>query len=215
LTSILSKYQGTRLGRQELEAELLTDNPGALWRAEDIEKTRISPDKLPPMRRIVIALDPAIATSEGACETGIIVAGAGLLDSRGYLIHDASGKYSPDAWARQAVHHFDHFRADKIVSEANLPCGEIVQSTVNTVRPNVPLKLVRAHVGKRVRAEPVAALYEQGRVSHAGIFQELEDQLASWDASTSMESPDRLGALVHGIVELMIDQTPDMRYAIR
>jgi phage terminase large subunit-like protein len=204
LNSILGKYAGTRLGRQELEAEILLDTPGALWRAADIEKTRISPDKVPPMRRIVVAIDPAMATSEGACETGLIVSGVGELDSRGYVLHDASGKYTPDGWARMAVSLFDHYRADRLVAESNLPCGEIVTNTLATVRANLPLKLIHARTGKRARAEPVAALYEQGRVAHAGLYSELEDQLTSWDASTSSESPDRLDALVHALTELML-----------
>jgi phage terminase large subunit-like protein len=208
LNSILSRYAGSRLARQELEAEILLDTPGALWRAEDIERTRISSDRIPPMRRIVVAIDPAMATSETACETGLIVAGIGQLDSRGYVLHDASGKYSPDQWARQAVALFDQFKADRIVSEANMPCGEIVTNTINTVRPNIPLKLIHARTGKRSRAEPVAALYEQGRISHCGLFSELEDQLTSWDASTSAESPDRLDALVHGLSALMFDTAP-------
>ncbi len=211
LDSILAKYKGTRLGRQELDAELLEDTPGALWKVEDIERTRIAPDRVPPLRRIVVAIDPAMATSIGACETGLVVCGLGQLDSRGYVLHDASGKYTPDGWARQAVNLFDQHQADRIVSEANLPCGEIVTNTLNSVRPNLPIKLIHAHSGKRVRAEPVAALYEQGKVSHCGVFGELEDQLTSWDAGASNESPDRLDALVHGLTELML-QAADGRY---
>jgi phage terminase large subunit-like protein len=215
LNSILGKYQNTRLGRQELLAEVLTDTPGALWRAADIEKTRISPDKIPPMRRIVVAIDPAMATSEGACETGLIVAGVGELDSRGYVLHDASGKYTPDGWARQAVALFDQFKADRLVCEGNLPCSEICRNTLETVRKNLPLKLVHARTGKRARAEPVAALYEQGRVSHCGLLEALEDQLTSWDASTSSESPDRLDALVHALTELMLGSQVDTRIFTR
>ncbi len=208
LGAILDKYKGTRLGRQELEAEILLDTPGALWTIESIERTRIAPDKAPPLRRIVVALDPAMATSDGACETGLIVAGIGQLDSRGYLLHDASGKYTPDGWARQAVSLFDQYQADRIVSEANLPCGEIVTNTLASIRASLPLKLIHTHSGKRVRAEPVAALYEQGKVSHCGLFDALEDQLTGWDAATSNESPDRLDALVHGLTELMLNEQP-------
>src|SRR5262249_20776680 len=131
-----------------------------------------------------------------------------------YLLHDASGKYTPDGWARQAVMLFDRYKADRIVSEANLPCGEIVTNTLKLVRENLPLKLIRAHQGKRVRAETVAGVYEQGRIAHCGLFSELEDQLTSWDASTSNESPDRLDALVHGVTELML-QANDGRYFTR
>jgi phage terminase large subunit-like protein len=215
LDSILGKYAGTRLGRQELEAEILLDVPGALWKAADIEKTRISPDKVPPMRRIVVAIDPAMATSEGACETGLVVCGVGELDSRGYVLHDASGKYTPDGWARQAVALFDHYKADRIACEANLPCSEICRNTLDTVRKDLPLKLVHARTGKRSRAEPVAALYEQGRVSHCGLLEALEDQLTSWDASTSSESPDRLDALVHGFHELLLGSQVDTRIFTR
>jgi phage terminase large subunit-like protein len=129
-------------------------------------------------------------------------------------LHDASGKYTPDGWARQAVALFDEYRADRIVSEANLPCGEIVTNTLATVRQNLPVKLIHAHTGKRARAEPVAAIYEQGRVAHCGLFSELEDQLTGWDAATSSESPDRLDALVHGLTELMLGER-DGRYVTR
>ena len=214
LNTILGRYAGTRLGRQEIEAELLADTPGSLWRVEDIERVRVAPDKVPPLRRIVVAVDPAMATSSGACETGLVVCGLGALDSRGYFLHDASGKYTPEGWARQAVALLDQYEADRIVAEANLPCGEIVTNTLATVRPNLPLKLIHAHQGKRVRAEPVAALYEQGKISHCGLFTELEDQLTGWDASTSNESPDRLDALVHGFTELML-RGNDGRYFTR
>jgi phage terminase large subunit-like protein len=141
--------------------------------------------------------------------------GVGELDSRGYVLHDASGKYTPDGWARMAVALFDHYRADRIVSEANLPCGEIVTNTLATVRQNLSVKLIHAKQGKRSRAEPVAALYEQGRVAHAGLYAELEDQLTSWDAGTSAESPDRLDALVHGLTELMLGDGIDTKLFTR
>jgi len=199
LQELRQRYEGTRLGRQELYGELLLDTPGALWRATDIESTRISSDKLPEMVRIVVAIDPAVTSGETSDETGIVIVGKGI-DGRGYVLGDRSCRDTPSGWAHRAVQAFEDFNADRIVAEKNQG-GDMVEMTIRSVMPSAPYKGVSARTGKRLRAEPQAALYEQGRVSHVGMFEQLEDQMTTWlpDSGTS---PDRLDALVHGLAEL-------------
>lgn len=195
---IISKYEGTRLGRQEIGAELLEDVPGALWNRNNILY------KPPPeLQRVVVAIDPATTSGEGADETGIIVAGKGI-DGNGYILADRSARISPDGWARRAVQAFDDFEADRIIGESNNG-GEMVGLTIGTVRKNLPYTAVHASRGKRARAEPVAALYEQHRVFHTQPFNELEDQLVTWTPESG-ESPDRLDALVWALTELFLGQ---------
>ena len=194
---IISKYEGTRLGRQEIKAEMLEDVPGALWN-RNIIQYKPAPD----MVRVVVAIDPAVTSSENADETGIIVAGKGV-DGKGYVLSDRSARVSPDSWARRAVQGYDDFRADRIVGEVNNG-GEMVGLTIRTVR-NVPYKAVHASRGKQARAEPVAALYEQGKIFHIQPFDELEDQLVTWTPENG-ESPDRLDALVWAITELFLQE---------
>lgn len=204
---IINKYEGTRLGRQELNAEMLNDMPGALWRAQNIEEQRRKeyPEDL---QRIVVAVDPALSNEEGADETGIIVAGVGVDEGgnpHGYVLEDASGHYAPDEWARMAVSMYDKWDADRIVAEANQG-GEMVRMTLKASRNTAPITLVKASRGKVTRAEPVAALYEQGRVSHVGLFEELEDQMLGFtsdlDRKAFGRSPDRVDALVWALTEL-------------
>jgi predicted phage terminase large subunit-like protein len=142
-----------------------------------------------------------VSASETSDETGIIAAGLGN-DGRGYVLADRSLRTSPDAWARRAVSAYHEFKADRIVAEANNG-GEMVRLTIRTVDPNVPVTLVHASRGKYVRAEPVAALYEQGRVSHVEPFPDLEDQLCSYTPESG-DSPDRLDALVWALTDLML-----------
>lgn len=194
------RYGGTRLGRQELDGEVLTDTPGALWTWERIEAARVA--KAPDLRRVVVAIDPAVSTGEGSDETGIVVAAIGY-DGRGYVLEDASGKYSPDGWARRAVHLAAEHKADRIVAEVNNG-GQLVEHTLRTVDRSAAYKAVHASRGKATRAEPIAALYEQARVSHVGRLDTLESQLTGWDPSTSAKSPDRIDALVWALTELMI-----------
>lgn len=181
LEQIKRKYEGTRLGRQELNAEILDDVPGSLWTREGLDKARRNrTEKLPDMQRVVVAIDPAgksqeTAISEGTAETGIVVAGLGV-DGRGYLIDDLSCSLSPNGWARRALSAFDMYAADCIVVETNQG-GDMVKQTVQSVRPGVNVREVHASRGKVTRAEPIAALYEQGRISHVGTFPELEDQM--------------------------------------
>jgi len=197
LAELKLRYEGTRLGRQELYGEILTDTPGALWTMDDIDKARIK--SAPELTRIVVAIDPAVTSGDDSDETGIVVVGKGI-DGRGYVLADRSCRLSPDGWARRAVQAFEDFQADRIVAEKNQG-GEMVELTIRSVMPHAPYKGITAKVGKRLRAEPIAALAEQGRISHVGMFEELEDQMVTW-LPDSGHSPDRLDALVHGLAEL-------------
>lgn len=203
LKSIVDKYQGTRLGRQELDGELMEEAEGALWTRVMIENARLK-GALPPMRRVVVAVDPAVTAKEDSNLTGIVAAGLGV-DDRGYVLADSSGRYSPAGWARKAVEQWDGLKADRIVAEGNQG-GDLVRDTIQHVRANVPVSIVHASRGKQARAEPVAALYEQGRITHAQAFPELEDQMATWEPLGDMPSPDRLDALVWALTELMVNR---------
>lgn len=199
ISHILRRYENTRLGRQELLAEILDDVPGALWTRANIEENRISGD-VPDMVRIVVAVDPEATSGTDSAETGIIVCGVDK-QLRGFVIDDVSIKGSPHVWASQVVASFHKHKADRIVAESNQG-GEMVAHTIATVDRKVPVKLIHASRSKQTRAEPVAALYEQGKVSHIGMFGELEDQMCTWVPGE--KSPDRLDALVHGFSELML-----------
>jgi phage terminase large subunit-like protein len=200
---ILARYEGTRLGRQELYAELLEDAQGALWTRGLIDSKRLA--LAPSLKRIVVAIDPAATNTEQSDETGIIVAGVGT-DGRGYILEDLSGKYSPDQWARKACDAYHRHMADRVVAEVNNG-GDMVGMTLRTMDKHISYKELRASKAKRARAEPVAALYEQGRVSHVGQFAQLEDQLCSWEPDGDYRSPDRLDALVWALTELMLERT--------
>ncbi len=201
LERLLRTYEGTRLGRQELQAELLEESDGALWSRAGLDALRVS--AAPPFRRVVVAVDPAVTAGDNADETGIVVAGLGE-DGQGYVIADLSGRYSPDAWASKAVQAYHAHRADRIVGEVNQG-GDLIGLTLRTVDPGVAYKSVRASRGKRARAEPIAALYEQRRVHHLQALPDLEDQMTSWVPSVSDASPDRVDALVWALTELMIE----------
>jgi len=202
---VISKYEETRLGRQEINAELLEDVPGALW-----HRANILYKPVPDLVRVVVAIDPATTSGEGADETGIIAAGKGI-DGLGYVLADRSARVSPDSWARRVVQAFDDFKADRIIGEVNNG-GEMVGLTIGTVRKNLPYTAVHASRGKQVRAEPVAALYEQHRIFHIQPFDELEDQLVTWTPESG-ESPDRLDALVWAFTELFL-QEPEPKQGI-
>ena len=197
LEELKSRYEGTRLGRQELYGELLLDTPGSLWRLSDIDETRV--DEAPELVRIVVAIDPAVTSGEESDETGIVVVGKGA-DGRGYVLADRSCRDTPSGWAHRAVQAFHDFNADRIVAEKNQG-GDMVEQTIRSVLSTAPYKGITAKQGKRLRAEPIAALYEQGRISHVGSFDILEDQMTTWLPDSGL-SPDRLDALVHGLTEL-------------
>lgn len=202
------KYEGTRLGRQELLAELLSDTPGALWTLAIIEDTRV--ESLPPLKRIVIGVDPQGASSdeENATETGIIVAGIGY-DDHGYVIADYSINETPAKWGEAVVDAYVEYEADCIVGEVNNG-GEMVEFVVQAAgkakgMKRVNFKSVRASRGKQTRAEPISAFYERNEVSHLGVLSELEDQLTTWVPGD--KSPDRLDASVWALTELMVDDS--------
>jgi predicted phage terminase large subunit-like protein len=209
LHQIIRKYEGTRLGRQELNAELLDDVPGALWNRELLEASRWPAHKnVPDLVRIAVAIDPAVSTGEDSDETGIIVAGKDA-DGHGYVLADQSGRYPPTEWARKAIALYRQHKADRIVAEVNNG-GDMVEATIRMVDNNVSYSAVRATRGKVVRAEPVAALYEQGRIHHVGAFPTLEDQQCSFttdfDRVAAGFSPDRVDALVWAFSDLLVEQ---------
>lgn len=207
LKQIEERYGGTRLGRQELEGEILGDIPGALWTRGNIDDNRLRevPEDL---ERVIVAVDPAASSEEGADENGIVVVGlARDADgyARGYVLEDGSLRGTPEEWANKAVNLYRKWQADKVVAEKNNG-GEMVESVLKTVDRSLPVKLVHATRGKIVRAEPISALYEQGRVHHVGRFDELEDQMCLFSVdnirNASTGSPDRVDALVWGLSEI-------------
>ena len=205
-TQIIQQYEGTRLGRQELLAELLEDFPGALWTRSILDRAN-APVNIPDMTRIVVAVDASGARSaydESADSIGIIVSGKGI-DGRGYVLADRSCKLSPAGWGRRACEAFHEFNADRLIYERNFG-GAMVEHVIKTADPSVACKEVVASRGKVVRAEPISALYEQNRISHVGSLPELEDQmcLMASDGYMGDGSPDRVDALVWALSDLMI-----------
>ena len=188
------RYGGTRLGRQELDAELIDDNQNALWQRRWIEDARLR--EAPPLSRIVVAVDPP-ATSHGD-ECGIVVAGSA--NNEAYVLADRSAAgLSPAAWAKAVIDAYESHSADCIVAEANQG-GDMVKAVLVQELPDAPVKLVHATRAKRTRAEPAAQLYEKGRVHHVGAFAELEDQMCQYDGTG--RSPDRMDALVWALAHL-------------
>ncbi len=207
IKALYDRYAGTRLGRQELEGEILGDIPGALWNRTTIDDNRVkvAPESL---ERVLVAVDPAASSHEGSDENGIVVVGmARDADgyARGYILEDGSLRGTPEEWGKKAVHLYRKWSADKIVAEKNNG-GEMVASVLKSVDRSVPVKLVHASRGKVVRAEPISALYEQGRIHHVGCFDKLEDQMCEFSIDNvrneSTGSPDRVDALVWGITEV-------------
>ncbi len=198
--ALAARYAGTRLGRQELDGEILDDAPGALWRRAQIDAARHA-GSAPALRRIVVGVDPAASATAQSDETGIVVAGLGH-DGRIYVLDDRSGTYSPEQWAARVVAAYREHRADRVVAEVNQG-GDMVSSVLRAVDASLPLSTVHARRGKALRAEPVAALYEQGRVSHCGALARLEDQMCAWDPTGDDRSPDRIDALVYAVSDLL------------
>lgn len=200
VTELERRYAGSRLGRQELDGEVLDDSAGALFRWSWVDTARVA--KAPDLRRVVVAVDPATTSHDESDETGIVVAGIGY-DGRGYILADESGRYRPEEWARRVASAYATHRADAVIAEGNQG-GEMVASVLRSAGgAGMPVRIVHAKRGKATRAEPVAVLYEQGRVSHVGSLARLEDQLTTWDPATAHASPDRLDALVYAVTELM------------
>jgi phage terminase large subunit-like protein len=210
LEAIKRRYQNTRLGRQELNGEVLFDVAGALWTREMLDRANGS-WKLPDMKRVVVAIDPSGTRGEedSGDSVGIVVAGLGA-DDFGYVLADKTCKLSPDGWGRVAVQAYRDFKADRIVAERNFG-GAMVEHTIKVVDRNVSYKEVVASRGKVQRAEPISALYEQNRIRHVGTFVELEDQLAAMtsDGYVGDGSPDRVDALVWALSELMVSPEPE------
>ncbi|WP_245710410.1 DNA-packaging protein [Albimonas donghaensis] len=201
LDAVNRRYAGSALGRQELEGELLDDVEGALWNRALIDGGRVA--VAPEMSRIVVAVDPPATSGPDADACGIVVAGLGG-DGVVYVLADLTLQgAAPSAWAARAVKALEEFQADRIVAEVNQG-GELVETLIRQVDPRTPYKAVRATRGKVTRAEPVAALYEQGRVRHAGSFPLLEDQMCAWTGETGQGSPDRMDALVWAVTELSL-----------
>jgi len=200
LTRVVARYAGTRLGRQELDGELIEDRADGLWRREEIEASRVAvPARL---RRIVVAVDPPASKRSGTC--GIVAAGEA--DGTAYVLADASARaVRPDEWAARALRLYRDLAADALVAEVNQG-GDMVETVIRSIDRGVPVTAVRATRGKWLRAEPVAALYARGQVRHAGTFPELEDELCDFgaDGLSGGRSPDRLDALVWAVTALML-----------
>lgn len=194
---IIARYEGTRLGRQELMAELLEDVEGALWNWEMIESSRVA--EHPDLDRIVVSIDPAGSVRKGADETGLVV--VGWSGTEGYVLADRSGHYSPVGWASAAMAAYDEFSADAVVVETNYG-GDMVTANLRAIDAHPRILRVQSRRGKALRAEPVVSLYEQGRIHHVNAHDALETQMTEWVPYEDRDSPDRVDALVHGITEL-------------
>ncbi len=207
LRQIIARYEGTRLGRQELDAELLEDIPGALWSRSNIDRDRVK-DAPASMRRMAVAIDPPASSGEDSDECGIIVAGA--TDERhAYVFADCTSQgETPNEWAWRAVSAYRRYEADAIVAEVNNG-GNMIKTIIHNIDDTIPVKEVRATRGKVTRAEPVSSLYEQHRVHHVGMLAKLEDQMCvmtnDFDPATAGFSPDRVDALVWAITDLMLE----------
>lgn len=207
LAQLEDRYAGTTLGRQELYGELLDELPGALSR-KFVDDARV--DDHPHLQTVVVAIDPAVTANEDSDETGIVVFGTSGM--HGYLLDDLTCRLSPEGWARVAVEAARKHGADRIVAEVNNG-GDLVASVIRTVDPRINVKSVRASRGKQLRAQPVTALYEQGKVHHVGQFPALEDQLCTWTPDSD-GSPDRLDALVWAATDTMLEP-PDRKQSTR
>lgn len=212
IAAVRERYDGTRLGRQELYAEVLDDVEGALWNHSLIDGLRVRAH--PQFKRVVVAVDPAGSAKKTADEAGIIVAGLGV-DGHGYVLEDLSGRYSPRDMAQKSCDAYHRHNADRLVAEDNFG-GQIVADLISLTDRRVAYRAVHASRGKIVRAEPVAALYEQGKIHHVGMFAHLEDEMCQYAPLTSTESPGRMDALVWAITDLMLYQsTPIQRGVFR
>ncbi|MGJ0532670.1 DNA-packaging protein [Methylocystis sp.] len=203
LESVVAQYAGTRLGRQELDGEILDERKDALWTRDMLERARVH--EAPPLKRIVVAVDPPASSGKRADNCGIVAAGieqAGML----YVLADATlSAARPGQWARAAIALYHKLSADALVAEVNQG-GEMVRAVLNEADPSAPVTMARATRGKYLRAAPVAQLYEQGRVKHVGAFPALEDEMCDFgaDGLSSGRSPDRLDALVWAITALAL-----------
>ncbi|HFC04818.1 MAG TPA: ATP-binding protein, partial [Rhizobiales bacterium] len=203
IAEVEKQYGGTRLGRQEISGELIDDNPDALFQRELVEKTRVR--QTPPLVRIVVAVDPPVTSKSASNACGIICAGLGR-DGRAYVLDDATvHRARPTIWAGKAIAVYHARAADRLVVEVNQG-GEMVSTILAEIDDTVAVKPVHASRSKHLRAEPVAALYEQHRVSHVGAFPALEDEMCMFEQRSTKAgtSPDRVDALVWALHELML-----------
>ena len=198
LLEMQERYAGTRLGQQELFGAILDDNPGALWSRGLLETARVK--EAPTLTRVVVGIDPAVTSGDESDSTGIVVAGM-TPDGHYYILADYTLKASPQVWAEKAVYAFELHKADRIIAETNNG-GDLVVHLLQQVKNTVPVKKVTASRGKAVRAEPIAALSEQGKLHMVGYFPELEDELCEYEPGTSTKSPDRMDAMVWAVTEL-------------
>jgi len=210
LKTVVGRYHGTRLGRQELEAELIEDRPDALFRRALIDRHRVSGG--PELARIVVAVDPPAGSSKGSAACGIVAAGMSADGSLYVLADETLAAAKPQAWAARAVSLYHRLQADRLVAEVNQG-GDMVAAVIGEVDPAVPVKPVHARRGKWLRAEPVAALYEQGRVHHVGTLPALEDEMCDFAVTglSDGRSPDRLDALVWALSELALTPRAEPR----
>jgi phage terminase large subunit-like protein len=200
IAAVRERYEGTRLGRQEIHAELLDESEFALWSYALLESCRVL--KAPPLRRIAVGVDPGH-------DAGIVVAGLGE-DGHGYVLEDVSLSGTPMQWAHQAISAYHRHKANMLVVERNHG-GEMAETTLRMLDKTVAIRTVWASQGKYARAEPVSSLYEQRRCHHVGMFAALEDELTSWEPGAGLPSPNRLDACVWVITALMLDDKGPMR----
>ena len=203
LDAVRKTYEGTRLGRQELYAEILDEASGALWNRTLLAKCEVEKDEVPQLNRIVVSIDPAVTANAESDMTGIVVAGVDV-NGIAYVLEDHTGRYTPQQWASKAIQLYRDHMADRIVAERNQG-GDMVRHTLHTEDETVPVKLVHASRGKMARAEPVSALYEQDKVRHVRGLNDLEDQMVQWEPLGSIGSPDRLDALVWALTDLSLN----------
>ncbi|MEP5608233.1 MAG: terminase family protein, partial [Marinobacter alexandrii] len=211
LEAIVGRYAGTRLGRQELDGELIEDRPDALWSREGLEACRVevAPEEL---SRVVIAIDPPVTARKTSDACGIVAAGLGS-DGKAYILADRSRRQAkPMDWTEAAIGLWHGLKADCLIAEVNQG-GDMVSEVIASADPSVPVKQVRATRGKFSRAEPVAMLYEQGKVHHVGPYPDLENEMADFGPGglTNRRSPDRLDALVWAVSELMLSSKANPR----
>lgn len=211
LKKLKEKYEGTRLGRQELYAEILDDVEGALWKRSWLDDGRVT--DYPAMKRTIVSVDPSGTKSDTADEAGIIVAGLGV-NGHGYIFEDFTGSLTPHETCLKAINAYNLWEADRIVAESNHG-GDWIEMGLRAIQRNIAYKKLYASRGKMARAEPVAALYEQRRVHHVGIFPLAEDELCTWEPNTGMPSPNRLDAIVWAVTELMLRDVGMERLHVR
>lgn len=202
INEVVRKYEGTTLGQQELYARLIDDVEGAHFTTPLIEKNRVTGKDLPRFKRIIVALDPSVTSKNTSAECGIIVAALGV-DNHVYVLYDGSFRATPNAWGTRAVDLYAAYSADRVIGEVNNG-GDLIETVLRNLDPTISYRGVNAARGKTARAEPVVALYEQGKVHHVGYFAALESQMTTWKDDSRMPSPDRMDALVWAVFELLV-----------